>query len=96
MLPTREVAPRALGELLKRQPMSDAKLNFAWLTSVGPSVARATSVALDEAGTLRVTTETEHWRREISRSRLVITRRLTDLLGAGSVKTLSVKRRDRA
>ncbi len=96
MLPTREVAPRALGDLLKRQPMSDAKVKFAWLTSVGPSVARATSVVLDAAGTLRVTTETEHWRREIARSRVVIARRLAALMGAGTVKKLSVKRRGRA
>ena len=96
MFSTRDVAPRALGEILKGQPLSDGKVKLAWLSSVGPSVARATSVALDSAGTLRVTTETEHWRREIARSRLVITRRLADLLGAGTVKKLSVKRRRRA
>ena len=96
MFPTRDVAPRALGEILKRQPMSDAKIRFAWLSSVGPSLGRATSVMLDSRGTLRVTAETEHWRREIARSRLAITRRLTDLLGAGTVKKLSVKRRGRA
>ena len=96
MFSTRDLAPRALGEVLKRQPMSDAKINFAWLSSVGPSVGRATSVTLDSKGTLRVTAETEHWRREIARSRLAITRRLADLLGAGIVKKLSVKRRGQA
>ena len=96
MFPTRDVAPRALGEILKRQPMSDAKIRFAWLSSVGPSLGRATSVMLDSRGTLRVTADTEHWRREVARSRLAITRRLADLLGAGIVKKLSVKRRGQA
>ena len=95
MLSTRDVAPQALGELLKRQPISHGKVQFAWLSAVGPTMARVTSVALDSAGTLHVTTESEHWRRETMRSTVVIKRRLSSLLGASVVKKLSVGRKGR-
>ena len=92
MIPAREVAPRALGEALRRQPMSAAKVRFAWQSSVGTSIARVTSVVLDETGTLHVNAQSEHWRREISRSIVVIKERLAHLLGPDAVKRVSVKR----
>ncbi len=93
MIPARELVVRSLGEALQRQPMSLAKLAFAWESAVGPAMARATEVALDADGTLRVTADTEHWRREVARSRVVIKQRLTDLLGRGIVKRLATQRK---
>ena len=95
MLSTRDVAPRAIGEFLKRQPASAGKVRFAWHSSVGASVARATSVALDGSGTLVVTAESESWRREILRSAPLITRRMADLLGRDAVRKISVTRREK-
>ena len=95
MLPTRDVAPRAIGEFLKRQPVSAGKVRFAWDSSVGVSVARATSVTLDRSGTLLVTAETESWRSELLRSAPLITRRMADLLGRDTVKRLNVTRRQK-
>ena len=94
MIPARDVAPRALGELLRGQPTSHAKVRFAWSSCVGTSMARATAVRLDTAsGTLHVTTDAETWRREVYRSSPMVKRRLAELLGPGTVKRISVKRR---
>ena len=94
MIPARDVAPRALGELLRRQPTSDAKIRFAWMCCVGTSIAHATAVRLDSvSGTLHVITDAEAWRREVSRSIPIVTRRMTELLGPGTVKRITVKRR---
>ena len=57
MIAARDCAPRAIGELLRGQPLSKAKIRFAWHTSVGSSMARATSVELDPKGTLYVRTD---------------------------------------
>ena len=94
MIPARDVAPRALGELLRGQPTSDGKVRFAWASCVGTAMARATAVRLDTAsGTLHVLTDAESWRREVSRSIPIVKRRLSDLLGPGTVKRISVRRR---
>jgi hypothetical protein len=94
MIPARNVAPRALGELLRGQPTSDAKIRFAWMCCVGPSIARATAVRLESStGTLHVLTDAETWLREVSRSIPIVKRRLTELLGPGTVKHIAVKQR---
>ena len=93
MIPTRDVAPRAISQFLRRQPASDAKVRFAWESSVGPSLARATSVRLDSASTLQVTADTESWRSEIVRSAPLITRRMAELLGSDTVERITVRRR---
>ena len=55
-------------------------------------MAQATSVTLDENGTLLVRADGEHWRRETARSSGVIVRRLGDLLGTQVVKRVTVRR----
>lgn len=91
MLPVRNVAPRAVHELLRRQPLTAAKVRFAWHASVGPAMAKATSVELGGDGTLHVSTAGEHWRAETARSIAVIRPRLRELLGRGAVKRIAVK-----
>ena len=93
MLLARDVAPRAISQFLKRQPVSNGKIRFAWESAVGQSVARATAVKLDASGTLQVTANTESWRREIVRSVPLIIRRMADLLGSDTVKRITVRRR---
>ena len=90
MIHTREVAARAVAEMLQRQPLSPAKVRFAWVTVVGAAIARATAVKLDGAGTLHVSTETGPWRREVQRSAHTIERRLVELLGSGAVRRILV------
>ena len=89
----RDIAPRVVNGLLRDQPLSTGKIRFAWQMSVGPSIARSTSVQLERDGTLLVTTSGEHWRREILRSAATIKQRLSELLGPHVVKRLKVKGR---
>jgi len=81
--------PEALAAVLRKAPLSDQKVAFAWRTAVGASVARATTVALD-GYTLRVTARDAQWRREIEHSAGLIRARLDALLGAGVVRGLDV------
>ena len=90
MLLAQQCATRALGEALRRQPLSAAKVRFAWQTSVGTAMARATTVRLRSDGTLDVRADTEHWRRETARSAGVIRTRLAELLGRDVVKHVVV------
>lgn len=90
MFPTGQCAPRALRDMLCRQPLSDAKIRFAWAAAVGPAVARVTTVRLRRDGTLTVRAATRPWRVETHRSRRVIRERLGELLGAGVVRKIDV------
>jgi hypothetical protein len=90
VIPARHCATRALGNVLRRQPPSDAKIRFAWTAVVGGALARVTTVRLRSDGTLLVRAASDAWRRETYRSRRVIRERLTELLGAGVVRKLDV------
>ena len=91
MLAARDVAPQAVAALLRSQPLTAAKVRFAWSTAVGAAMSRATTVNLDAKGTLRVTAAGSHWRRETARSARVVVRRLAELLGPGVIKRIVVK-----
>ena len=90
MVPVRQCATRALGPLLRRQPLSAAKVRCAWAVAVGAALARATTVRLRSNGTLDVFAESEHWRRETARSTRVIHARLGVLLGPDTVKKVVI------
>ena len=90
MVPVRRVMPDALAAVLRKAPLSPEKVTFAWRTSVGPAVARATSVSLD-GSTLRVSARDAQWRREIEHSAGLIRARMDALLGAGIVQGLDVR-----
>ena len=93
MIRVQECASKALGEVLRRQPMSTSKVMFAWRASVGETMARATLVKLNSNGILNVRADTEHWRRETVRSSGVIKKRLANLLGKDVVKNLIVSKK---
>jgi hypothetical protein len=80
-VPVQRVLPDTLSEIVRRQPLTQAKVDFAWRTAVGPALARVSSAQLDDKGTLRVRTDDERWTREIKRGRDVIRARLERLLG---------------
>ncbi len=99
MEPLNAVLPRALRQLLRSGPMDQEKLAFAWTATVGPAIARATSVRWRGDGTVEVTACDEAWGREIARDLPEIARRLEALVGAGVVKDVrlaSPPRRGRA
>ena len=92
MRPISHVVPAALLELLHTAPLSDGKVTFAWKTTVGPALERATAVKL-VAGTLIVETTGPQWTHEIKRSSGVILTRLKTLLGDQTVQKLEVRER---
>ena len=79
-----QFASGVLGEVLRRQPASKGKTNFAWQLAVGPALARVTSVDLRD-GVLFVTARDERWRVEIARAKETILTKLQQLLGAESI-----------
>jgi predicted nucleic acid-binding Zn ribbon protein len=79
-VPTRACVPDTVLALLKRQPLTPAKIAFAWQMAVGPALARTTNVEYD-GGVLRVTSGDRRWIREVERSQGVILERLRALLG---------------
>lgn len=89
MIPVQTILPAALAAIVRKAPLSEEKVGFAWRTAVGPAVAGATSVVLDGA-TLRVCAREHAWQREIERSAATIRTRLDDLLGSGVVRYLDV------
>jgi len=81
MIAVQRVLPDTLTEIVRRQPLTQAKVDFAWRTAVGSALARVSSARLDGDGTLRVRTDDERWTREIERGREVIRARLDRMLG---------------
>jgi hypothetical protein len=86
-----QFAPAILAEILRRQPPSDARTAFAWQVAVGTAVARATTVRLDK-GRLTVTATDPRWIAEIERAREPVLHRMQHLLGAESIRTISLSR----
>ena len=89
MIPVSRFMPEALAAILRRAPLSEEKIAFAWRASVGPAVDRATSIELHE-GVLRVKAKNAAWQREVERSAGVIRARLEALLGARIVRWIDV------
>ncbi|OLD18484.1 MAG: hypothetical protein AUJ01_07495 [Acidobacteria bacterium 13_1_40CM_3_65_5] len=82
--------PGALRYLLHDLPLSEGKVGFAWGAAVGPAVARATTVKL-ENGVLIVETTSAQWTREVKRASPVILKRLQSLLGEDAVTSITVR-----
>jgi hypothetical protein len=89
MLPLHRVIPDALAEILRKAPLTDEKVSFAWRSSVGPAIDRGTAVSLRD-GVLRVTVREPAWGREIERSQGLIRARLDSLLGRGVVRAMEI------
>jgi len=81
--------PAALAEVLRKAPLTDDKVTFAWRAVVGAAMARGTAVILD-GNVLRVRAESNAWRREVERSEMLIRARLDVLLGRGVVRAIEV------
>ena len=89
MVPAQQCVPAVVANLLQGQPLSHAKVSFAWRTAVGQATARATQATL-KGGTLEVRANGEHWRLEIVRAADLIVERLSTLLGRNLVRRISV------
>lgn len=90
MQPLAQFVPRALAELVRPAPLSPGKVEFAWRTSVGPGMARASEVRL-EGDTLLVEAQTAQWAAAIMRATPVILPRVQALLGAEQVRHIRLR-----
>src|SRR5882672_6891213 len=81
--------PDALADILRKVPLSDQKVAFAWRSSVGAALDRGTTATLHD-GVLRVVVREAAWGREIERSQALIRARLDSLLGRGVVRAIEV------
>lgn len=83
-------AVRVLRTILEGQPLSEAKVAFAWKIAAGPSLARATSLSWTEGRMLFVSAKSEAWRAEVDRALPLIRSRMVELLGPGVVRRVMV------
>ena len=82
-------APAVLAEIIRRQPASKARTDFAWSVAVGPALARVTTVELRNHNII-VCARDVQWARELERARDTILPRLQMLLGRETVKGLYI------
>jgi hypothetical protein len=89
MIPVQSCVPAVLGEALRRQPLTPAKLAFCWRLSVGPSADRASRVTIGRPGEIVVTVADPHWKRELERALPLLRNRLEYLLGGDAVTRIT-------
>ncbi len=83
----------ALRSLLDGQPVTEAKVAFAWRIAAGPGLARAGTVAWSGDGVLTVRAESSAWRLELVRAKATISQRLSALLGRDVVRRIQIVER---
>ena len=89
MQPLQSFAPAVLAEIIRRQPASKERTDFAWSVAVGPALARVTTVELRNRNMI-VCARDVQWARELERARDTILPRLQMLLGRETVKGLYI------
>ena len=82
-------APAVLAEIIRRQPASKARTDFAWSVAVGPALARVTTVEIRNHNII-VCARDVQWARELERARDTILPRLQLLLGRDTVKGIFI------
>ena len=91
MIPVKQLSPSVVAGLVRRQPLSSAKVRFVWQTAAGPALARAATAELRDDGTIVITTTTAAWAREVERSRALLLMRMQEMLGAEVATRLAVR-----
>ena len=84
-----QVIPGALAAILRKAPLNDDKVEFAWRLAVGPALAKVTTVHYRK-GVLHVRARDAAWQREVERAAGVVRQRLDSILGAGIVASIEV------
>ena len=84
-----QVMPQVVAEVIRKAPLTDAKVTFAWRLAVGPAVDKSTTVRLGDDGTLHVSAESKAWVDSIRASIGLIRSRLAHFLGDDAVKRIS-------
>ena len=89
MIPVHDFSTSVLAQIVRRQPPSQARTNFAWQLAVGQAVARATMVELKE-GVLTVRAVDRRWIHEIDPMRATVLAKLQQLLGTEQVTRIEL------
>jgi predicted nucleic acid-binding Zn ribbon protein len=89
MQPVSSILSGVLPALIRRAPLTQDKVDFAWRSVVGAALARATRVRLHD-GVLTVAADDARWVREVERARAVVLARLGDLLGSDVVRVIRI------
>jgi len=82
-------APAVLAAIIRRQPASQQRTEFAWAVAVGPALARVTTVEMRNHNII-VCARDAQWARELERARETILPRLQMLLGRDTVKGIHI------
>jgi hypothetical protein len=90
MIPVSRFMPDALAALLRKAPLNDDKVAFAWRSAVGPAVDRNTRIQLQDH-VLHVRAQGRAWQHEVERSVTLIRSRLDALLGDDVVHSIDVR-----
>lgn len=89
MIPVHDFSTSVLAQIVRRQPPSAARTNFAWQLAVGQAVARATTVQL-AGGILTVRAVDRRWLREIDPMRATVLDKLQQLLGKQQITRIDL------
>jgi hypothetical protein len=84
MISLQNFSSGVLAEIVRRQPASKDRTNFAWQLAVGQALARVTTVELT-GGVLNVRAVDRRWIREIERARDSVMEKMQHLLGKDEV-----------
>lgn len=91
MIQANKVLPAIVAEVIRKAPMTDEKVAFAWRLAVGPAVGNATTVRLAPNGTLYVKADAPAWNDAIGKSLGIIRSRLAHYLGDSAVKNVEFR-----
>jgi predicted nucleic acid-binding Zn ribbon protein len=84
MVPLQSFSSGVIAEIVRRQPASKERTNFAWQLAVGQALARATTVELRD-GVLTVRALDRRWIQEIERARENVMLKMQQILGTDQV-----------
>lgn len=91
MIKANQVMPAVVAEVVRKAPLTDEKVAFAWRLAVGPAIDKATAVRLGSDGTLHVKGESAAWNDAVQNSIGLIRSRLAHYLGEDVVKRMSYR-----
>lgn len=87
MVPLQSFSSGVLAEIVRRQPASKERTNFAWQLAVGQALARATTVELRD-GVLTVRAVDQRWIHEIERARDRVLSKMRQILGDDQIRII--------
>ena len=82
--------PAVVAEVIRKAPLTDEKVAFAWRLAVGSAVGKATTVRLASNGTLYVKAEAPAWNDAIGKSLGLIRSRLAHYLGDEAIQRIDL------